>query len=122
MKDLFSKDNRSDVLIGAIAIVCLLLSSNLFSAFMPGSVVMMAIALFVAAFSLFAVLIWKENPRDEREAHLLLSSDRFGFLAGAVILAGALVVQSLRHESTSLLALVLGAMILAKLLGKYLQK
>ena len=83
---------------------------------------MMAIALFVAAFSLFAVLIWKENPRDEREAHLLLSSDRFGFLAGAVILAGALVVQSLRHESTSLLALVLGAMILAKLLGKYLQK
>lgn len=122
MKDLFSKDNRNDLVIGGILLICLLLSSNFLSTIMPSSVVMIAIAVFVAAFSLFAVFIWRENPRDEREAHILLSSDRFGFLAGAVFLSIALVVQSLRHESTNLLALALGAMILAKLIGKYLHK
>lgn len=121
MKNLFSKDNRSDLVIGVIAIVCLLLISD-FLNFMPSTLVMIFIAIFVAAFSLFAVLIWRESPRDEREAHILLSSDRFGFLAGAVVLSIALVVASIQHHSTNLLALALSAMILAKLFGKYLHK
>jgi cobalamin synthase len=119
MKKLFS-DNRSDMLIGLIVIICLLLSSNLLSGFMPSSIVMLAIAIFVAAFSLFAVLIWRENPRDEREAHILLASDRLGFLAGAIVLSIGLVIASLRHQSTTLLAVALTAMIIAKLIGKHL--
>ncbi len=111
MKDLFSKDNRSDLLIGAIVLICLLLSSNIFSGFMPSSVVMLIIAVFIAAFSLFAVLIWRENPRDERETHILLSSDRFGFLTGAVVLSIGLIITTLRHGSTNFLALALSAMI-----------
>jgi cobalamin synthase len=121
MKDLFSKDNRSDVLVGVFLVICLLLSSNVISSFMPSSVVMVAIALFVAAFCLFAVLIWRESPRDEREAHILLSSDRLGFLAGAIVLSVALVITSLRHESTNVLAICLTVMILGKLIGKYLK-
>lgn len=122
MKDLFSKDNRTDLVIGGVVIVCLLLSSNLFATIMPSSVVMVLIAVFVAAFGLFSMLIWRENPRDEREAHLLLSADRLGFLAGAVVLSVGLIITSLRHQSTSLLALALAAMILAKLAGKYINK
>ena len=121
MKKLFT-DNGGDVLIGLVVIICLLLSSNLFSGFMPSSIAMLAIAVFVAAFSLFAVLIWRENPRDEREAHILLSSDRLGFLAGAIVLSVGLVIAAIRHESTSLLAVALTAMILAKLFGKHLIK
>lgn len=120
--NLFSKDNRNDLIVGLVVIACLLLSSNVFSNFMPSSIVMFIIAIFVAAFSLFAVFIWRENPRDEREAHILLSSDRLGFLAGAIILSVSLVVTSLRHQSTNLLALALSVMILAKLVGKYLNK
>lgn len=89
---------------------------------MPGEIVMLFVALFVAAFVLFAVLIWRENPRDEREAHILLSSDRLGFLVGAIALSIVLVIESFQHRSTTLIALVLGAMVLAKILGKYLQK
>ncbi len=122
MKDLFSKDNRSDLIIGVIVLVSLLLSSNIFSRFMPSSLVMIITGIFIAAFSLYAVLIWRENPRDEREAHILLSSDRFGFLAGAVVLSVGLIVATLRHQSTSLLAFALSAMILAKLIGKYMNK
>lgn len=122
MRDLFSKDNRNDLIIGIIVILSLLLSSNIFSSFMPSSIVMLMIAVFVAAFSLFAVLIWRERPRDEREAHILLTSDRLGFLTGAVVLSVALIITSMRHESTNVLALALGAMILAKLIGKYLHK
>lgn len=121
MKQLFSKDNRGDVLIGVIVLVCLLLSSRLFSGFMPSSVLMVLIAIFAATVSLFAIIVWRESPRDEREAHLLLFSDRLGFLAGAVVLSLGLVVSSIRHESTTVLALALAAMILAKLLGKYLK-
>jgi cobalamin synthase len=122
MKQLFSKDNRSDIIIGIIVVSCLLLSSTVLASFMPSSLVMVAVAIFVAAISLFVVVIWRENPRDEREAHILLSSDRLGFLAGAVVLSLGLVVQSLRHESTNVLALALTAMILGKLFGKYFQK
>lgn len=118
----FVKENRSDIIIGLIAIGCLVLSSNLFGSWMPSSLVMILVGVFISVFALFAVLIWHESPRDEREAQILLSSDRLGFLAGAVVLAVALVVTSLRHESTNLLALALSTMILAKLLGKYLNR
>lgn len=49
MKDLFSKDNRSDLIIGIIVLVCLLLSSNIFAGFMPSSVVMVIVGVFIAA-------------------------------------------------------------------------
>ncbi len=121
MRNLFSRDNRSDLLIGLLLIVCLLLSSNAFSGFMPSSVVMIAIGIFIAVFCLYAMLIWRENPRDEREAHILLSSDRLGFLAGAIVLTVALVITSLKHESTNVLAISLSVMILAKIIGKHLR-
>lgn len=120
MKDLFSKENRIDLLVGLITLLCLVFSSSTFAGFMPGSVTMAAITLFIAAFSVFAVLIWRERPRDEREAHILLSSDRLGFLTGALFLSIALVVQSIREEPTTIIVLTLGGMVLAKLIGKYL--
>jgi cobalamin synthase len=121
MKKLFPKDKQSDMIIGVVIIICLLLNTNIFS-FMPSSVVMLALAVFAAAFGLFAVLIWRESPKDEREAQLLMGSDRLGFLAGAIVLSVALVVAGLRHQSTSLLALCLSVMVLGKLFGKYIQK
>jgi cobalamin synthase len=118
----FLNTSRSDLLIGLVVIASLAMSSNLVAGFMPSNLVMLAVAVFVAAFSLFCVLIWRESPRDEREAHIMLSSDRLGFLTGAIILSVGLVVQSLRHESTILLATTLSVMILAKLIGKHLNK
>ncbi len=122
MKQLFSKDNRSDLVVGAIILVCLFLSTNALPGYMPSSVVMLAVALFVAAFGLFAVLIWHESPRDEREAHIMLSSDRLGFLVGAIALAIILVSESLQHKPTMLVAVALSSMVLAKLIGKYIHK
>ncbi|MCA9324515.1 hypothetical protein KDA23_00380 [Candidatus Saccharibacteria bacterium] len=118
----FVKDNHRDILIGLVAVASLLLGSNLFGHFMPSQLAMILIGLFVAAFALFAVLIWRENPRDEREAQILLGSDRFGFLAGAVTITVFLVIETFRHESTALLATILSVMILAKLIGKYLNR
>ncbi len=122
MKNIFSAHNRGDVLIGLFAVACLLLSTNLFHGFMPSSLVMILIGLFVATFALFAVLVWRENPQDEREAHMLLSADRLGFLAGAVVLMVALVIASVRHESTNVPVIALITMILTKLIGKYLTR
>lgn len=121
MKEIFSKENRGDLLVTLFLILCLVISTNVFKSFMPSSIVMVVIALFVALFSLYAMLVWKENPRDEREAQLLLTSDRLGFLAGAIVLSVSLVITSLKHESTNILALSLGVMILAKIIGKHLK-
>lgn len=110
------------LLIGAVILLCLLVSSQQLSSFMPSSVVMVAMAVFVAAFSLFAVVIWRERPRDEREAQLVLASDRIGFLAGAVMLTIGIVVQTLRHHPTDFLIIALAAMVLAKITSRYLQK
>lgn len=121
MKKLLKGEKRTEILIGLVVIICLLLSSDVF-AFMPSSIVMLALTLFVAAFSLFAVVIWRENPRDEREAHVQMVSDRLGFLAGSITLSIGLVIAGLRHQSTDLLALALTGMVLGKILGKYLQK
>ncbi len=122
MKQLFSKGNRVDLFIGLVVIICLLLSSTLFTKIMPSNLVMLAVGVFIAAFSLFSVLIWQENPRDEREAHITLTSDRLGFLAGAIVLSLGLVYEALKHQSTTTMALALSAMVLAKLIGKYLHK
>ncbi len=122
MKSLFSRDSRSDLLIGGIAIGCLLLSSNFMNSFMPSSLVMVVVALFVAAIALFAIGIWRESPRDEREAQIILTSDRLAFLTGAILLSLGLVYQSIRHQSTDLIAIILSTMIIAKLIGKYVHK
>ena len=117
----FMQDNgsRSDVIIGGLAVVCVVLAML---PFMPGELSMVLTGLFVALFALFSMLIWREQPRDEREAQLVLASDRLGFLAGAIVLSLIVVIQTLRHQNTLLFVTVLVSMIIAKLVGKYLQK
>ncbi len=123
MKNFLSHDNNNSALIiGILVITSLILCSDLISPFMPSSIVMLAIGLFIAAFALFAVLVWREQPRDERETQIVLAADRLGFLAGAIFLSIAVVVQTIRHEHPTLLIVALMVMILAKLLGKYIVK
>lgn len=122
MKKFLQRGGRGDLIIGGIAIVCLILASERVLPFMPGPAIMLAMAVFVAAFGIFSVLIWRERPRDEREAQIIVASDRWGFLVGASVLAIAVVAQTLRHEPTGVLVAVLIVMILAKLVGKYSQK
>lgn len=119
MKDFLSGDNKSDVVIGLLAIGCVVLAML---PFMPGELSMLLTGIFVTLFALFAVLIWRERPRDEREAQLVLASDRLGFLSGAVVLSLIVIIQTLRHQNTLLFVTVLVTMIIAKLSGKYLHK
>lgn len=120
MKNFLSKDDgKSDVVIGGLAVACVVLA---LMPFMPGELSMVLIGIFVALFALFTMLIWRERPRDEREEQLVLASDRLGFLAGAVVLSTIVVIQTLRHQKTVLFVTVLVTMIIAKLIGKYLHK
>ncbi len=122
MKDFFARDNKVDLIVGLLAVICLVFGSNLFVSFMPGTLSMILVGIAAALFSLFAVLMWHESPRDEREALAIMSADRLGFIAGAIALSVCVVIQTIRWESSGLLIIVLIVMILAKLAGKYLQK
>lgn len=120
MKDFFSKEgSKSDVIIGGLAVLCVVLAML---PFMPGELSMLLTGTFIVLFALFSMLIWRERPRDEREAEMVLASDRLGFLAGAVVLSLIVVVETLRHQNTRLFVAALVTMIIAKLIGKYLHK
>jgi hypothetical protein len=122
MKDFLSHgSSKIELLIGLLAIVCLLLGAETFVSFMPGSLAMLLIGLFAALFALFTMLVWREKPRDEREALEIMAADRLGFLAGATVLSITVIIQTLRHQSSGLLVTALVAMILAKLAGKYVK-
>lgn len=119
MKNFLNGDGKSDAFIGALAVGCLVLAML---PFMPGDISMVLVGIFIALFALFSVLIWREQPRDEREQQIIMASDRLGFLAGAVTVTLLLIVQTLRHQETFVLVVILFVMIIVKLLGKYLHK
>ncbi len=122
MRDFFARDNKVDLIVGLLAVACLIFGSDLFVSFMLGTLSMILVGIAAALFSLFAVLMWHERPRDEREALAIMSADRLGFIAGAIALSVCVVIQTIRWEASGLLIIVLLVMILAKLAGKYLQK
>ena len=75
---------------------------------------MLALAVLVAAFCVF---IFREQPRDEREAHQALMGGQASYMIGAGILLIGIVVESFAHNLDPYLPITLGAMVLAKLLS-----
>ncbi len=82
---------------------------------MPG--LMTVSAGIIAAFALFAVFVWREAARDEREELHRLIANRAAFLASALVLIIGVIVQSFAHANDPWLVGALAAMILAKVAG-----
>lgn len=100
------------VLLALLAVLFLKLDP--FHWFMPTSAQMIILALFAAAFSLYAGTIASERPRDERESNHLTLASRMGYFVGIATLSAVIVVQDLAHRLDAWPCIVLGAMIIAK--------
>jgi cobalamin synthase len=83
---------------------------------MPSSLQMLLLAIVLTAVASFLVLLWREQPSDEREAHNQALASRWAYLVGAVVLIIALLVQSFAHAVDPAIPLALLAMIATKLL------
>ena len=108
---------RQELSVSVVLIVLLILFLNPFGFWMPNALLLMMVCGLVLVFTIFAVFIWRENARDEREGLHKMMAGRIAFLAGTASLVIGIIVQSFRHELDFWLVLTLGIMILAKITG-----
>ena len=101
------------ILIVSLTVVCAL-SLAPKSFVMPNSAQMLILTILLGFIATFLVLLWRENPHDEREAVNQSSASRAAYVVGAVVLIIALIVQSLRHKIDPAVPLALLAMISTK--------
>lgn len=106
-----------EVSVSIILILLLALLLNPWDFWMPSPVQMMLIVALVVAFVVFAVFIWKEHPRDEREDLHRMIANQTALLAVAATLVLGIVIQSLHHKIDTWLVLTLGVLVLAKICG-----
>ena len=81
---------------------------------MPNSAQMLILTILLGFIATFLVLLWRENPHDERETVNQSSASRAAYIVGAVVLIIALIIQSLKHEIDPAVPLALLAMISTK--------
>ena len=83
---------------------------------MPTSIQMLILTIALALIATFLVLLWRENPSDEREADNQAIASRSAYVVGAIVLIIALVIQSLKHEIDAAIPIALLAMIATKVI------
>jgi len=83
--------------------------------FMPDALQMIVLCVLVALFGLFAGMIYREKPADEREAFHLYKASRGGYIAGILTICSLIVYQDLQHRLDPSLLLILSVMVLVKL-------
>ena len=81
---------------------------------MPTSAQMLILTVVLVFIAAFLVLLWRENPRDEREAGNQSSASRSAYIVGTIVLIIALIIQSLKHQIDSAVPITLLAMIATK--------
>ena len=81
---------------------------------MPTSAQMLILTVVLVFMAAFLVLLWRESPRDEREAGNQTSASRSAYIVGTIVLIIALIIQSLKHQIDSAVPIALLAMIATK--------
>lgn len=84
---------------------------------MPSPLVTMLVVFFMAFFGIFTAVIWREQPKDERESFHSMYAGRLAFLTGSTILVIGIVIQELRHLIDPWLIFALVGMLIAKIIG-----
>jgi len=107
----------NEITISIILIILLILCLNPLDVFMPSHVVMMLLITIIVLFGIFAGLIWREKPRDEREGFHRMFASRLAFLVGSTILIIGVVTNEIQHINDPWLTLALVGMIIAKMIG-----
>lgn len=111
------KGFKQEITTAVILIILLLVLINPFGIWMPSNMEMLLIAGLVVLFGIFSGLVWRERGGDERDNWHRMRADRFGYLAGALVLVVGILIESLQHMLSPWLVLALGAMILVRIIS-----
>lgn len=105
----------SEGLLTLAIVVALVLLINPFSFLMTSAFTLTLLMVLGVAMIAFGVFVWREKPRDEREALYGLRASRVSYFMGAAVLVVAIITQAFHHTLDIWLAVALGAMVLTKL-------
>ena len=115
MKNNFSRE----IAVTLVLVVLAILLVNPFMLWMPTPVLMGAVAVFAVVFFVFAGIVWREKPGDERDNLHKLAAGRTAFLIGTGILTLGIVVQSITtHAIDPWLVAALTLMIAGKIAAR----
>lgn len=108
--------NSSEWALGIVTLIALTLLLNPFNILMTSALSLSLIMLLAITVIAFAVFVWREQPRDEREALYGLKAGHVSYFVGGGVLVTAIIVQTIMHSLDQWLAVTLGAMVITKLL------
>lgn len=106
-----------EILVSLIFIVLLILLLNPFDFWMPNNILIMMLVGLIVIFAVFAIFIWRESAKDEREILHRMFAGRVAYLVGTGMLVLGIIIQSFNHKLDSWLVFTLGLMVLAKIMG-----
>ncbi len=110
-----------DFLVPALVVVIAVAFLDPFMYLMSSMVVNLLLALLMLVSVIYAVFIFKEQALDEREVAIRATADRLAFMAGTVVLTGAIIFQVLyMHRVGEEVVLALVVMVVVKSLVHYL--
>ncbi len=81
---------------------------------MPSQLQMLLLIVVFGLMSTFLVLVWREQPNDEREAENQQLASRMAYLAGCIALIVTMLVQGASHKLDAAIPITLLVMILTK--------
>lgn len=88
---------------------------------MPNKVQMLLVIAILCLVCAFLVLVWREQPSDEREAENQQLASRTAYLAGCIALIITMVVQGIHHKVDPAIPITLLVMILTKVVTQQLK-
>lgn len=108
----------SETVVAVVLIVFLVWFVNPFDFFMTDAFHMTLLGVIVACFAVFAMFLWKESCRDEREQlHRFVAARFASITVGGALLSGT-IVQAFHHAIDPWLPMSLAIMVFAKILGR----
>ena len=102
------------LLLGLATIALLAIAPKTFV--MPTSLQMLILAAVLGLIATFLVLLWREQPDDEREMQNQALASRSAYIVGSLVLIAALIIQSLNHDLDPAIPVALLAMIATKVI------
>jgi uncharacterized membrane protein YidH (DUF202 family) len=112
----------SELGLGAAIVLALLMLINPFNLLMTSAYILTFIMILAVAVIAFGVFVWREQPRDEREAFHGMKAGHISYFVGGSVLVVAIIVQTFQHMLDVWLPCVLGAMVITKLVVSTLNR
>ena len=111
-----------EIAISLLLIIVLILFADPFVTRMPHGMHPFMVPMLVVLFVLFAAIVWKEAPGDERDGLHKFVASRFAYFAGITVLIVGIIVESFSGTIDPWLIGSICIILLAKLAGTLYSK